>query len=303
MIRSLATLFMLLLPLATQAEPFTVEQPAPGIYVHHGAHRDINIGYGGDICNIGFIVGSKGVAVVDTGGSPKVGAQLRAAIRKVTSLPILYVINTHVHPDHSLGNAAFKNDHPAFVGNAKLAAIMAQRKDIYLRNEPGWVGTDAAGAEMIPPTLPVESSMTLDLGGRSLQLTAYPTAHSVSDLTVFDSITKTLLTGDLLFIERTPSIDGDLKGWLHVIAEMRNVPAAVVVPGHGPVTTDLRTALDNEERYLTRLLEDVRAAIKQGRSMEQTIDEAVLSERDKWVLFDVVNRRNVSLVYPVLEWE
>lgn len=294
---------MLLLPLAAPAEQFTMEQAAPGIYVHHGRHLDINAGYGGDICNISFIVGNKGVAVVDTGGSPKVGAQLRAAIRKVTSLPVLYVINTHVHPDHSLGNAAFKDDHPAFVGSAKLAAIMAQRKDAYLRNEPGWVGADAAGTEVIPPTLPVESSMTLDLGGRSLQLTAYPTAHSASDLTVFDSTTRTLLTGDLLFIERTPSIDGDLKGWLQVIAQMRDVPAAVVVPGHGSVTNDLRAALDDEERYLTRLLEDVRAAIKQGRSMEQTIDQAVQPERDKWVLFDVVNRRNVSLVYPVLEWE
>ncbi len=302
MSRSLLTL-LLLLPLAAHAEPFTVEQAAPGIYVHHGKHLDINVGYGGDICNIGFIVGSKGVAVIDTGGSPKVGAQLHAAIRKVTRLPILYVINTHVHPDHSLGNAAFKNDHPAFVGNEKLAAIMAQRKDAYLRNEPGWVGADAEGAEMIPPTLTVEGSKTLDLGGRSLQLTAYPVAHSPSDLTVFDSATRTLWTGDLLFIERTPSIDGDLKGWLQVIAQMRNVPAAVVVPGHGPVTKDLRMALDNEERYLGKLLEEVRTSIKQGKSMEQTIVEAVQSEKDKWVLFDIVNRRNVSLVYPVLEWE
>ena len=296
-------LMLCLLPFVAQAEPFTVEQAAPGIYVHHGKHLDINAGYGGDICNISFIVGSKGVAEVDTGGSPKVGAQLRAAIRKITSLPILYVINTHVHPDHSMGNAAFKNDHPAFVGSAKLAAVMAQRKEAYLRNAPSWVGADAEGTEMIPPTLPVEGSMTLDLGGRSLQLTAYPTAHSTSDLTVFDNTSKTLLTGDLLFIERTPSIDGDLKGWLSVIAEMRNVPAVLAVPGHGPQTKDMRTALDNETRYLTRLLEDVRAAIKQGKSLEQAIDEAVQSERDKWVLFEIVNRRNISLVYPVLEWE
>lgn len=303
MTRSLSLLFVLLLPFAAKAEPFTVEQAAPGIYVHHGVHRDISTGYGGDICNISFIVGSKGVAVIDTGGSPKVGAQLRAAIRKVTRLPILYVINTHVHPDHVLGNAAFKDDPPAFVGNQKLSAAMAQRRDAYLRNEPAWVGEDAAGAEMIPPTLSVEGSMTLDLGGRTLQLTAYPIAHSPSDLTVFDSSTRTLLTGDLLFIERTPSLDGDLKGWLGVIAQLRNVPAAMVVPGHGPVTQDLRTALDNEERYLTKLQEEVRASIKQGKSMEQTIDEAVLSEKGKWVLFDIVNRRNVSLVYPVLEWE
>ncbi|MEO8333109.1 MAG: MBL fold metallo-hydrolase, partial [Gallionella sp.] len=113
-----------LLPAVAYADPLSVVQVAPGIYVHHGVHRDINIDYGGDICNIGFIVGSKGVAVIDTGGSPKIGAQLRAAIRKVTDLPILYVINTHVHPDHVLGNAAFKGDQPTFVGHEKLADAM-----------------------------------------------------------------------------------------------------------------------------------------------------------------------------------
>lgn len=295
--------FTLFLPAFGHAEPLSVEQAAPGIYVHHGVHRDINIGYGGDICNIGFIVGNKGVAVIDSGGSPRIGAQLRVAIRKVTDLPILYVINTHVHPDHIFGNAAFKDDHPIFVGHEKLAAAMVQRKDAYLRNQVSWVGADAIGSELISPTLPIMGIQTIDLGGRSLQLTAYPAAHTNNDLTVFDSATATLWTGDLLFVERTPSIDGDLKGWLQVIAQLRSIPAVRAIPGHGPVTADWHGALDNESRYLSTLLEDVRTAIKQGRSMEQTIDGSTLSEQGKWVLFDIVNRRNISLIFPVLEWE
>jgi quinoprotein relay system zinc metallohydrolase 2 len=303
MLKILPIILVAFLQALAHAEPLPVEQAAPGIYVHHGVHRDINVGYGGDICNIGFIVGSKGVAVIDSGGSPKIGAQLREAIRKVTDLPILYVINTHVHPDHILGNAAFKDDRPTFVGHEKLAGAMAQRKDAYLHNQAGWVGADAIGSELIPPTLPVKGIQTIDLGGRNLQLTAYPAAHTNNDLTVFDSATATLWTGDLLFVERTPSIDGDLKGWLQVIAQLRGIPAARVIPGHGPVTLDWQRALDNESRYLSTLLEDVRIAIKQGRSMEQAIDESVLSEQGKWVLFDIVNRRNISLVFPVLEWE
>ena len=300
---TLLIFFALLLPAIAPAEPLTVEQAAPGVYVHHGVHLDINVGYGGDICNIGFIVGNKGVAVIDSGGSPRVGAQLREAIRKVTDLPILYVINTHVHPDHIFGNAAFKADRPTFIGHEKLAAAMTQRKDAYLRNQPGWVGADASGSELIPPALPITETRTIDLGGRSLQLTAYPAAHSNSDLTVFDSATATLWTGDLLFVERTPSIDGDLKGWLRVIAQLRSIPAARAIPGHGPVTANWHAALDNESRYLSTLLEDVRAAIKQGQSMEQTIDGATLSEQGKWALFDIVNKRNISLIFPVLEWE
>jgi len=98
------------------AEAFAVENVADGIYVHHGKHLDIDIGYQGDICNISFVVGSKGVAVIDTGGSVKVGQQLREAIRKVTPLPVLYVVNTHVHPDHVYGNAAFLADKPQLWG-------------------------------------------------------------------------------------------------------------------------------------------------------------------------------------------
>jgi quinoprotein relay system zinc metallohydrolase 2 len=303
MLQRFLMFLVMLVPLFAHAEPLSVEQVAPGIYVHRGVHRDINAGYGGDICNIGFIVGSKGVAVIDSGGSPRVGAQLRAAIRKLTDLPILYVINTHVHPDHILGNAAFKDDHPIFVGHEKLAAAMMQRSDAYLRNQPNWVGADANGSELIPPTLPIKGTQTIDLGGRSLQLTAHPAAHTNNDLTVFDSTTATLWTGDLLFVERTPSIDGDLKGWLQVIAQLRSIPAVRVIPGHGPVTADWQSSLDNENRYLSTLLEDVRTAIKQGRSMEQTIDESTQSEKGKWVLFDIVNRRNISVIFPVLEWE
>jgi len=297
------TLMMSFLTFA-HAAPLTVEVAAPGIYVHHGVHKDINVGYGGDICNIGFIVGNKGVAVIDTGGSPKIGSQLREAIRKVTDLPILYVINTHVHPDHVLGNAAFKNDHPIFVGHENLATAMAQRKEIYLSTEASWVGqADAIGSEVIAPTLAIKDTQSIDLGGRVLQLTAYPSAHTDNDITIFDTTTATLWTGDLLFIERTPSFEGDIKSWLKVIVQLGNIQAVRVIPGHGPVTADWHGALDNENRYLATLLGDVRSAIKKGRSMEQAIDEATHSEQGKWVLFDLVNRRNISRVFPALEWE
>jgi quinoprotein relay system zinc metallohydrolase 2 len=299
----LLRLLLVLFPVLAFAAPLPVEQVAPGVYVHHGEHKDLNEGYGGDICNAGFIVGDKGVAVIDTGGSPKVGAQLREAVRKVTKLPILYVINTHVHPDHSLGNAAFKRDKPVFVGHDKLAEAMAQRKEAYLRNQHAWVGADAAGTELIPPTLPVAVTADIDLGGRALHLTAYPLAHSPTDLTVFDTASNTLWTGDLLFIERTPSIDGSLTGWLAVIEQLRAVPARRVVPGHGSSTSNLLAALDNEKRYLGALLADVRAAIERGDSLEQTIATAARSEQGNWLLFDVVNRRNVALVFPLLEWE
>ncbi len=296
-------LILTLLPSLAFAQELSFKQISPGIHVHHGEHKDIDVGYGGDICNISFVIGKKGIAVIDTGGSPKVGAQVREFIRKVSKLPILYVINTHVHPDHVLGNAAFEADRPIFVGHSDLASFMAQRKESYLNNLSSWVGIPAVGNEVIPPSLTVATTKTIDLGGRSLNLTAYPSAHSSTDMAVFDTKSKTLWTGDLLFIERAPSIDGDIIGWLKVIDQLSEFKTTLTVPGHGAVTADGRTALGNEQRYLSTLLNDVRTAIKDGRGMEETIKTAGQSESGKWVLFDIVNRRNVALIYPKLEWE
>lgn len=302
--RLIAGLFALMLMASyAHAEALPVTEIAPGIYVHQGAHEDLSEGYHGDICNVSFIVGDKGIAVIDTGGSFKVGQQLHEAIRKVSSLPILYVINTHVHPDHIFGNAAFIQDKPAFVGHAKLADAMERRRETYMRINNDWLGKDFAGSEIVKPTLLVQDQLELDLGNRKLQLTAYPTAHTNTDVTVMDSQTATLWAGDLLFVERTPSIDGDLKGWLTVIERLQAIPAQQIVPGHGAVVKDGKTALNNEQRYLSVLLNDIRASIKKGEVMEKAMDTAAASEKDKWVLFDIVNRRNVNNVYPALEWE
>jgi len=303
MIKLLTTLIVLLLCTAANAGSLTMVEAAPGVYVHQGVHEELDVGYHGDICNIGFIVGKNGVAVIDSGGSLAIGQQLRNAIRKVTDLPILYVINTHVHPDHIFGNAAFIADKPTYVGHYKLADAMERRREIYMRNNAAWLGKDAEGSEMVKPTQAVQSTLELDIGERSLLLTANPTAHTNTDLTVLDRSTATLWSGDLLFIERTPSIDGDIKGWLEVIGKLRESQPKTIIPGHGPVPANWKEALENEQRYLETLLNDVRASIKKGEPMERAMDTAAASERDRWVLFGTVNRRNVNIIYPALEWE
>ena len=104
---------------------------APGIFVHQGEHLDVDESYQGDICNIGFIIGKDSVAVIDTGGSLMIGEALKKMIREKTSLPIKYVINTHVHLDHIYGNAAFNNPNTKFIGHKKLPQAMKFRKSFY----------------------------------------------------------------------------------------------------------------------------------------------------------------------------
>lgn len=276
---------------------------AAGVYVHAGAQADAGPANRGAIANIGFIVGSRCVAVIDTGGSPAVGRALRDSIRRATPLPVCYVVNTHVHPDHVFGNVAFRADRPEFVGHARLAAAMGARGRVYLAALERALGADAAGAELVAPTLAVERDATLDLGGRKLRLRAWPTAHTDNDLTVFDERTGTLWLSDLLFVERIPVVDGSLRGWLEVLAELKRVAARRVVPGHGGVTGDWPGALAEQERYLRRLLAETRSALRAKKTLQQAVDTVGGEERNRWLLFDAYHRRNVTAAFAELEWE
>src|SRR5262245_64165111 len=149
---------------ATGAE---VTEIAPGIFVHQGRYELQSPENRGDMANASFVVGRDGVAVIDTLGSAVAGRELRNAIRTVTGKPIRYVINTHMHPDHVFGNAAFKEDDPVYVGHRKLARGLASRADRYLAINKQMLGDEAfQGIEIIPPTLAVDGRQMIDLGGR-----------------------------------------------------------------------------------------------------------------------------------------
>lgn len=291
------------------AAPLPVRQVAPGVWVHLGRHKDFEQGYDGDIANIGFVIGNEAVAVIDTGGSYAVGASLKEALRALTRLPVRYVINTHGHPDHVFGNAAFLDANgaaeapPQFIGHARLPAMLAVRGERATRQLRQQLGPAAERSRLVAPGRTVQDRLLLDLGGRQLVLRAWPSAHTDNDLTVYDSATRTLWTGDLLFIERTPSVDGDVAGWLAAMAALDTLPAAETIPGHGPVTRDKHGALASQGRYLNALLRDVRASIRQRQDMTAAMRSAAVAERGRWQLFDLVNPRNVNRLYPVLEWE
>jgi len=289
---------------AEAAEGLEASEVAPGIFVHQGRYELQSPQNRGDMANASFVVGTDAVAVIDTLGSAVAGRELRSAIRAVTDKPISYVINTHMHPDHVFGNAAFKEDNPTFVGHYKLARGLGSRAERYLAINKTMLGEEAfEGIEIIVPTLAVEDSLNLDLGGRTLVLETQATAHTDNDLIITDSATDTLFLGDLLFSAHVPTLDGSITGWLALIDELGRREAARVVPGHGPHAMALPEALQSEQRYLAAIAADVRQLIKDGRTLEDAIRTAGFSERDAWKLFDQYHVRNVTAAFAELEWE
>ena len=214
-------------------------------------------------------MGDDCIAVIDTGGSVDIGLALKNAIKSVSSLPVCYVINTHVHFDHVLGNIAFKELAPKFVGHENLVQEMEHNRSFFLSEFAADLGENPSEATIIGPDITVSGQLDLDLGNRVITLNAHPPSHSYSDLSIYDHKTGTLWLSDLLFIDRIPVFDASLKGWLEIMEILKSQPASHVIPGHGPITLPWPEAASPQDRYLNMLLSETREEIAKGTFMEE----------------------------------
>lgn len=282
--------------------PFTLKQVAPGDYVHPGKNVSFTDVDHDDIANLGLVVGTRCAAVIDTGGSVKTGAAFLAAVRQRTKLPVCYVINTHWHPDHSFGNLPFKSAHTVFVGSARLPGELAKRASALAKGFAADLGPDPRAA-IVPPTRTVKTTLTLDLGGRKLRLKAWPPAHTDTDLTVEDLRTQTLWTGDLLFRQRIPALDGNLDGWLKALPQLAAIPARIVVPGHGTVGRHLAEDVKPEAAYLAALRKQTCDYIHSGGTLEQARDKVLPENTQHWLLWGQHHKLNVQRAFIELQWQ
>jgi len=305
MLRRFLTLVAALAPLVAgpAAAGFSLSEIAPGVYAHQGETSLMTRENLGDIANLGAIVGEDSVAVIDAGGSLIEGRAFLAALRERTQKPIRYVINTHAHPDHTFGNGAFVATGATFVGHKNLPRALAARGPHYLSAFRAQMGDALDGVTIVAPTLTVDGTMTLDLGHREIVLQAWRTAHSECDLTILDPTSGVLFSGDLLFLQHVPVVDGSLLGFLDVADRLAAIKATQVVAGHGPIPAPWPKALEDQRAYLMRLTADLRAAIKKGESVAAAAKTAGTEEREKWRLFDDYNARNATAGFAELEWE
>lgn len=274
------------------------QQIADGVWLFEGSTDDFSQANGGNIVNTGFIVTEQGVLVIDTGPSKRYGEAMRQAIAKVTDKPLLKVILTHHHPDHVLGNQAFRDVPIAAL--AGTTALLAEQGDAMAENMYRMVGDWMRGTEVLLPTVNLEPGM-LQVGERQLQLLALR-GHTGADLAVFDKQSGVLFAGDVLFYQRaltTPGTPG-LDIWLTDIEQLQALPWKQIVPGHGPLTSDASPLVQMRD-YLQWLDDVMRQGAEQGTEMNELIRIPIPERFSSVSLSRYELIRSVSHLYPRYE--
>lgn len=305
--RGLTTL-LALLALLGLAQPAMAQHPgldyglsprqiAPGVYVLIGRSEDFSTTNGGNIVNTGFIIGSEGVIVVDSGPSLHYGEQLRQAIAAITPLPIVLVLNTHHHPDHFLGNQAFPVSTLAAL--AKTRRAIESEGGTFLDNMYRLCGAWMSDTTTVLPERTLEAGM-LSIGGRRLQLFVL-SGHTEADLAVLDVATGTLFAADLAFFQRAPTTPhADIGSWLQALEQLERIPFQRLVPGHGPVSEDGAPIAQTRD-YLRWLEQTVREGAEQGMDMTEMLAVPVPKRFSTLAEVATEYRRSVIHLYPAAE--
>jgi len=270
---------------------------ADGIYVFSGRLENFSRENGGNILNTAFIVGSDGVVVIDSGPSRAYAEQQRAAISRVTALPVTRVFVTHAHPDHFLGNQAYS---PQII-SALPATSEAIRTngDALADNLYRLVGGWMSGTQVVLPGIGAAAGRIV-VAGRALRLIA-ASGHTDCDLMVYDERTRTLFAGDLVFFGRAPTTpNADVPRWLAALDEIDRLDFATLVPGHGMVVHN-HAAVAETRDYLRWLDGALKEAASRGLDMNEVMRLPIPERFKKLAVIDGEYARSIAHLYPQIE--
>ena len=257
------------------------------------------------ISNAGFIVTDAGVVVIDALGSPAMASELLAEIRRVTQQPLRYLIVTHYHADHIYGLQVFK------AAGATILAHGAARN--YLNSETAQQRLQASRKELAPwidektQLMPADRWLDADetrlqLGSVEIVIRHVGPAHTAEDLVVFVPQTGVLFAGDLFFRGRVPFVgQADSRLWVKSLDRMIEFKPGLVIPGHGPVSTDPMADLQLTRDYLLYLRRKMGEAARNMEPFEDAYASTDWSRFEALPLFRAANRMNAYNTYLLME--
>nr|WP_029132376.1 MBL fold metallo-hydrolase [Sedimenticola selenatireducens] len=245
--------------------------------------------------NTGIIIGDDGVMVIDTQATPDMAQDVIRRIREVTDKPIKYVVLSHYHAVRVMGASAYNADH--IIASQATYDLIVERGQFDFDSEVGRFPRLFQGVESVPgltwPSIAFESSMTLWMGKRRVELMHVGRGHTKGDIVVWLPEEKVLFSGDLVEFGATPYTgDAYLSDWPQTLANVRALGAEKLVPGRGDALTTPETveaAISGTQDFLTQMFESVKKGRAAGKELNEIYTETyqVLQPQfGDWVIFD-----------------
>jgi cyclase len=264
--------------------PARAQQPTPEVVVKQIA-SDLYFLFDFEGSNCVFLVTDDGVLLIDTRTHPREGRDLLARIRKVTDKPIKWVINSHFHGDHHMGNIVFKDLGATFVAQEETARIMArvQPKEMARRID-GFAkrGLDPAEVKLVLPDVTFDNRMTIRLGGREVRLFYLGPGQQAGDTFVAFPHARVLFTPGAFAKHSMPNMlfTPSVENWIKLLDEVAAMDVDSILPAHG----DVATRADAKE--LAAMLADeyatVKDAVNRGVSLDQAIATLTFPQYKDW---------------------
>ena len=250
-----ALLGVALVALAATPGP-SVQQLGPNLY----AYVSDNDGS----ANSTFLVSQSGILVVDSGLNHTEGEKLLREIRKISPVPIKFIVNTHYHPDHQGGNGVVGPDATV------ISSPFTREKTIALAAKFATAGSGQAGPqfEFRPATMTLADKLIVYMSDEPVEVIAAWPAHTLGDVYVYFPKERTVSMGDLYLTNSVPAMDeGSAEHWIQDLDQILALPAEHFVPGHFEVGT--RQTVQRFRDYMA----DVYAQVKQMAQAGATEDE------------------------------
>lgn len=293
-----------LLSAPTRAAEMKPQQLGPHSWYVMGAAGMASAANEGFMSNAGFVITTDGVIVFDALGTPALGEQLIAEIRKLTDQPIRRVIVSHYHADHYYGLQAFKAvgaevwahraGRDALASEAAQARLAQRRTDLFPFVDEH--------TRLVPADLWLEGDTDFRYGGLSFRLRYFGPSHAPDDLSMEVVEDKVIFAGDMLFRGRVPFVgDADTAHWLQALDRLIAARAKVVVPGHGPASTDPQADLVLTRDYLRYLRDTMGRAVSELKSFDAAYAETDWRRWETLPAFREANRANAYNVYLQME--
>lgn len=209
---------------AAAMPPLALRPFGPGTWVAEAVNAEPARANAGAVVPSLVVLAGDGVLVVDPGPHLRWGRRLLAAIRRLTPLPVRWVVNTHAHPEHVLGNAAFAalRPRPVFVASPQTAALMRARCAACLDHLRALLGAGTlAGTGIVLPAPALRDGARFATGSIDWRVRVFADAHSPSDTVLYAPASGLLCAGGLATRQRVPDLrEGSLAGWQAALREL-----------------------------------------------------------------------------------